>query len=65
MRDLNAKLASANTGSEQVMARHGLGEMNENGEFFANRCENQNMVIRGTVTQKMSSSIIGIPRHEY
>ena len=49
MGDLNAKVGSDNTGYEQVMGRHGLGEMNENGELFANRCANHNLVIGGTV----------------
>ncbi|XP_071145287.1 craniofacial development protein 2-like [Mytilus edulis] len=49
MGDLNAKVGSDNTGYEQVMGRHGLGEMNENGELFANHCANHNLVIGGTV----------------
>ncbi|XP_071171614.1 craniofacial development protein 2-like [Mytilus edulis] len=49
MGDLNAKVGSDNTGYEQVMGRHGLGEMNENGELFANHCANHNLVIDGTV----------------
>ncbi|VDP76753.1 unnamed protein product [Schistosoma curassoni] len=36
MGDLNAKVGMDNTGYEDIMGRHGLGERNENGERFAN-----------------------------
>ncbi|VDP33361.1 unnamed protein product [Schistosoma margrebowiei] len=36
MGDLNAKVGMDNTGYEDIMERHGLGERNENGERFAN-----------------------------
>ncbi|CAC5368115.1 unnamed protein product [Mytilus coruscus] len=45
MDDLDAKVGSDNTGYEQVMGRYGLGEINENGELFANHCANHNLVI--------------------
>ncbi|VDP81376.1 unnamed protein product [Schistosoma mattheei] len=38
MGDLNAKVGMDNTGYEDIMGRHGLGERNENGERFANLC---------------------------
>lgn len=42
-------MGSDNTGYEQVIERHGLGEMNNNnGEFFANHCANYILVIDGT-----------------
>lgn len=41
---LNAKVGNDNTGFEQVMGKHGLEVMNENGELFAN-----NLVISGTL----------------
>ena len=31
------------------MGRHGLGEMNENGEMFADPCASNRLVIRGSV----------------
>ncbi|VDP52872.1 unnamed protein product [Schistosoma margrebowiei] len=34
MRDLNAKVRIDNTGYEDIMGRHGLGERNDNGERF-------------------------------
>ncbi|VDO71701.1 unnamed protein product [Schistosoma margrebowiei] len=36
MGDFNAKVEMDNTGYEDIMGRHGLGERNENGERFAN-----------------------------
>ncbi|VDP27427.1 unnamed protein product [Schistosoma mattheei] len=38
MGDSNAKVGTDNTGYEDMMGRHGLGERNENGERFANLC---------------------------
>ncbi|VDP44514.1 unnamed protein product [Schistosoma margrebowiei] len=38
MGDFNAKVGTDNTGCEDNMGRHGLGERNENGERFANLC---------------------------
>ncbi|VDP49516.1 unnamed protein product [Schistosoma margrebowiei] len=35
MGDLNVKVRIDNTGSEDIMGRHGLGERNENGERIA------------------------------
>lgn len=49
MGDFNAKLGSDNTGYDEVMGRHGLGELNENGERFADACALNNMVIDGSV----------------
>ena len=49
MGDFNAKTGSDNTGYDEVMGRHGLGEMNENGERFADACALNNMVIGGSV----------------
>jgi exonuclease III len=36
MGDLNAKVGDNNTGFEEVMGKHGLGDMNEKVEMFAN-----------------------------
>ncbi|VDP42400.1 unnamed protein product [Schistosoma margrebowiei] len=45
MGDLNAKVGIDNTGFEDIMARHELGERNENGERFANLCALNKLVI--------------------
>ncbi|CAI2725223.1 unnamed protein product [Schistosoma spindalis] len=49
MGDLNAKVGIDNTGYEEIMGRHGLGERNENGERFANLCAFNKLVIGGTI----------------
>ena len=49
MGDLNAKVGHCNRGYESVMGRHGLGNMNENGERFADFCSANELVIGGTV----------------
>jgi len=49
MGDLNAKIGSDNIGYEEIMGRHGLGEMNENGERFADLCAMNNLVIGGSI----------------
>ena len=40
MEDFNANVGYNNTGYEQTMGRHGIGQMNENGERFAELCAN-------------------------
>ena len=47
--DMYAKVGNENTGYEQVMGKHGLGTMNENGKLFANFCANYNLVTGGTI----------------
>ncbi|VDP26957.1 unnamed protein product [Schistosoma margrebowiei] len=49
MGDLNAKVGIDNTGYEDIMGRHGLGERNENGERFANLCASNKLVNGGTI----------------
>ena len=49
MGDLNAKVGSDNRGYEEVMGQHALGEMNENGEKFADLCGLNNFVIGGSI----------------
>ncbi|CAH8530029.1 unnamed protein product [Schistosoma rodhaini] len=49
MGDLNAKVGVDNTGYEDVIGRHGLGETNENGERLANLCAFNKLVIGGTI----------------
>ena len=38
MGDFNAKIGADNTGYEDTMGTQGLGQMNENGERFADMC---------------------------
>ncbi|KAH9587772.1 Craniofacial development protein 2 [Schistosoma haematobium] len=49
MEDFNAKVGTDNTGYEDTMGRHGLGERNENGERFANLRAFNKLVIGGTI----------------
>ncbi|VDP75021.1 unnamed protein product [Schistosoma mattheei] len=49
MGDLNAKVGIDDTGYEDIMGRHGLGERNENGERFVNFCVFNKLVIGGTI----------------
>ena len=43
--ETNAKIGSNNTDRERVMWQHGLGVMSENGEMFAEPCDNHDLVI--------------------
>ncbi|VDO57054.1 unnamed protein product [Schistosoma margrebowiei] len=49
MGDLNAKVGMDNTGYEDIMGRHRLGERNENGERFANLRAFNKLVLGGTM----------------
>ena len=49
MGDLNAKIGADNTGYEEVMGKQALGEMNDNGERFAELCGTNNLVIGGSI----------------
>ena len=49
MGDLNAKIGSDNTGYEATMGTQGLGQMNENGERFADLCAVSQLVIGGSI----------------
>ena len=49
MGDFNAKIGSDNKGYEEIMGKHGIGEMNENGERFADLCATNSLVIGGSV----------------
>ncbi|KAJ8367756.1 hypothetical protein SKAU_G00077840 [Synaphobranchus kaupii] len=48
MGDFNAKIGGKNEGYEEVMGKHGVGKMNENGEMFVETCVNNNLVIGGS-----------------
>ena len=47
--DMNAKIGPNNEGMELVMGRHGIGNMNENGELFSEQCANYDLIIGGKV----------------
>ena len=49
--NLNAKVGSDNTGREHVMGKHGIGTINDNGERLADFCEENNLLIGGTLFQ--------------
>ena len=49
MGDFNAKIGADNTGYEKIMGTHGLGQMNENGERFADWCSSNQLVIGGSI----------------
>uniref|UniRef100_A0A452GGJ1 Endonuclease/exonuclease/phosphatase domain-containing protein n=1 Tax=Gopherus agassizii TaxID=38772 RepID=A0A452GGJ1_9SAUR len=49
MGDFNTKIGPDNTGYEQVMGTHALGEMSENGERFVDLCALNNLVIGGSI----------------
>jgi len=46
---MNANIGPNNEGLEYVMGRHGIGNMNENGELFSELCANYDLIISGTV----------------
>ena len=48
MGDLNAKVGCCNSSLEHIMGKHGVGEINENGERFQDFCAFNNLVIGGT-----------------
>ena len=47
--DLNAKIGNDNTGRERCMGKYGLGTMNENGHLFADFCQENELVVGGTL----------------
>ena len=49
MGDFNAKIGMDNRGYEDLMGTHGLGQMNENGECFADLCALNQLVIGGSI----------------
>jgi len=46
---MNAKTGSDIEGLEHVMGRHGIGNMNKNGELFSELCASCDFIIGGTV----------------
>ena len=53
MGDLNAKIGGDNKGYELVMGNHRLGEINENGEIFADFCASNDLVIGGSIFKRI------------
>lgn len=49
MGDFNAKTGADNTGYKDIMGTHGLGQMNENGERFADLYSLNQLVIGGSI----------------
>jgi endonuclease/exonuclease/phosphatase family metal-dependent hydrolase len=49
MGDLNAKLGAENEGLEHIMGKHGIGEINENGQKIVDFCADNDLVIGGTI----------------
>ena len=49
MSDFNAKIAEDIAGYEEVMGRHGLGQMSDNGEKFTEFCALNGLVIGGSI----------------
>ena len=49
MGDMNTKIGNCNIGYKEVMGTHGLGDMNNNGERFADLCAEYELVIGGSV----------------
>lgn len=49
MGDFNAQIGSDNNGKEQVMGKHALGTMNDNGERFYELCNTMGLTIGGSL----------------
>ena len=49
MGNFDAKIGMDNMGYEDIMGTHGLGQMNENGERFADLCALNQLVIGGSI----------------
>ena len=49
MGDFNTKIGIDNTSYEGIVGTHGLGQMNENGERFADLCALNQLVIGGSI----------------
>jgi hypothetical protein len=46
---MNVKIGPNNEGLEYVMGRHGIENMNENGELFSVLCASHDLIVGGTV----------------
>ncbi|XP_062611962.1 uncharacterized protein LOC134273760 [Saccostrea cucullata] len=47
--DLNAKVGKSNQGRESIMGKQGLGECNSSGERLCTFCQENNLIIGGTI----------------
>jgi hypothetical protein len=54
---MNAKVGNDNIGREQIMGKEGVGNINENGELFADFCAQNDLVIGGTIYTPTRQSI--------
>ena len=55
MGDFNTKIGMDNTGYEDIMGTHGLGQMNDKGERFADLCALNQLVIGGRFSHTSTS----------
>jgi hypothetical protein len=55
--DLSARVGCENTGREHVMDKHRIGTINNNGEKLVEFCEENNLLIGGTLFQHKYQSI--------
>ena len=62
MGDLNAKAGNDISGYGNAMGIHGLGKMNENGEFLANFCVEHSYRRYTLPTQGYTQNYMGISR---
>ena len=65
MGDFNANIGMDNNGYEEAMGTHGIGEMNEKGERFADTCAQNNIVIGGSIltyTYRVIQDHMGVTR---
>lgn len=65
MRDFNAMVGMDNTGYENIMGRHGLGERNENGERLTNLCVFNKMTIGGTIFTPPTPTNVNTELHAF
>ncbi|KAJ3590301.1 hypothetical protein NHX12_008254 [Muraenolepis orangiensis] len=65
MGDFNAKIGGWNEGYKEVMGKHGVGKMNENGEMVVETCVNNNLVIGGSVFPHKTIHNVGVTRPCY
>ena len=49
MGDLNAKVGDSNEGCENIVGKHGIGIMNDNGDRLVSFAAFNNLVITGTI----------------
>ena len=57
MEDFNTKTGTNNRGYEEVMNRHGLGKMNENGEIFTDLCAFNILIISVLHTEESTRQL--------